>query len=212
MPKRNEKTGYRAIMFDYGGVVRSGSLKRHFAATIKDVSKSFGLDPKLAIKEILSGLRHFRANRISELEFWQRFSRKVKRPLPADVLRLWTKNYKLQPDPQMVALVRKFNRAGYKTAVLSNVIEPHYRLIQKSKGYRYFHYVFLSCRVGLQKPNKNFYQYALKKMGVKAREAVFIDDRQDNIETAKKLGIKTILATSKRKVVRELNKLLKQKK
>ncbi|GAA5978927.1 hypothetical protein JCM5350_004180 [Sporobolomyces pararoseus] len=49
-----------------------------------------------------------------------------------------------------------------------------------------------SCVEGLRKPDPKFFQLALDKLGVKADEAVFLDDIGHNLIAAKKLGIRTI--------------------
>ena len=42
------------------------------------------------------------------------------------------------------------------------------------------------------KPNKEIFEFALNKIKLKPEECLFIDDRYNNIITAKKLGINTI--------------------
>ena len=49
-----------------------------------------------------------------------------------------------------------------------------------------------SCDEGTAKPERRIYEIALERLGVKPREAVFIDDRVDFIEGAQKLGMYTI--------------------
>ena len=53
----------------------------------------------------------------------------------------------------------------------------------------------LSYEVGVMKPHARIYDEALKKAGVEAEECVFIDDIEENIQAAQKLGIKGILMT-----------------
>ncbi|GAA5830488.1 hypothetical protein JCM11251_002488 [Rhodosporidiobolus azoricus] len=49
-----------------------------------------------------------------------------------------------------------------------------------------------SCVEGMRKPDPRFFQLALERVGVKAEEAVFLDDIGHNLAAAAKLGIKTI--------------------
>jgi putative hydrolase of the HAD superfamily len=48
----------------------------------------------------------------------------------------------------------------------------------------------------MAKPQAEIFEYCLKKLDVKASEAIFIDDRGDNIEAALRLGIAGICAPS----------------
>jgi putative hydrolase of the HAD superfamily len=48
-----------------------------------------------------------------------------------------------------------------------------------------------SAYIGLCKPNVSYYRHLLKTFDINPKEAIFIDDRKVNLETAKKLKIKT---------------------
>ena len=55
----------------------------------------------------------------------------------------------------------------------------------------YFKKVWYSHELGLRKPGREIYEFALRDGGIVASETIFIDDTFDNIEAAKELGIKT---------------------
>ena len=52
-----------------------------------------------------------------------------------------------------------------------------------------FQDVLVSGEVGLIKPDPAIYHLALKRFGLAAEEALFVDDRQDNVDAAAALGI-----------------------
>lgn len=52
--------------------------------------------------------------------------------------------------------------------------------------------IFSAKAIGLEKTNKDSYQFILNEIGFEASEVLFIDDSQDNINTADAVGIKTI--------------------
>ena len=54
---------------------------------------------------------------------------------------------------------------------------------------------FSSCYVGLRKPGAAIYRRALDILGVPPERVLFIDDRQENVEGAESVGIKTIRFT-----------------
>ncbi|MFA9414177.1 HAD family hydrolase [Streptococcus sp. E29BA] len=57
----------------------------------------------------------------------------------------------------------------------------------------YFELVIASSDVGMKKPNKEIFQYALTKAGISAKQAIYIGDRIDNdIIPAKKIGMRVI--------------------
>ena len=51
----------------------------------------------------------------------------------------------------------------------------------------------LSFEVGFLKPHPKIYEEALNKAKIPAGECVFIDDLEDNIDGARKVGLDTIL-------------------
>ncbi|KAL3125718.1 hypothetical protein niasHT_009805 [Heterodera trifolii] len=55
-----------------------------------------------------------------------------------------------------------------------------------------FDFVIESCKIGARKPNANFYEMALLKMGLSAVECVFIDDLEENCKGAEAIGIRSI--------------------
>ena len=55
--------------------------------------------------------------------------------------------------------------------------------------------VVQSCLVGLRKPDKAIFDHTLEKLGVSAREAVFLDDLGGNLKTAREMGMATIMVS-----------------
>lgn len=78
-------------------------------------------------------------------------------------------------------------------ATLNNESLPlnEYR-IARFKLKQYFQVFCSSCYLGVTKPTKEIYETALHITHNKPEECVFIDDREQNAEAAKKLGIHAI--------------------
>ncbi len=57
------------------------------------------------------------------------------------------------------------------------------------------------------KPDIRIYELLLERYGLNYEDLIFIDDRKDNIEAAKTLGITGIHYTSPEKLRQGLNKL-----
>ena len=49
-----------------------------------------------------------------------------------------------------------------------------------------------SCKVGFVKPDKEIFEYMKKQLSCKPEEILFIDDREDVLEVARKFGWKTL--------------------
>lgn len=60
-------------------------------------------------------------------------------------------------------------------------------------GLRSLFSLFLSsCFLGMRKPNAAVYELALRVTQTQAGDAVIIDDREENLEPARRLGLHTV--------------------
>lgn len=85
----------------------------------------------------------------------------------------------------------------YPLILVSNTNESHATFISKRfTVFEYFHHRILSHEVGSLKPDVGIYRAAIQASG-KAPEALFFaDDREENIEAARALGIRAHLFRS----------------
>jgi glucose-1-phosphatase len=91
----------------------------------------------------------------------------------------------------------------------SNTNPPH--VAHFSKPYAdvlgHFREIFLSCAIGLRKPDAAAYDYVIKAIGVAAERIVFFDDLVENIEGARKRGLTAVHVTSPDDVAEALTAL-----
>ena len=106
-----------------------------------------------------------------------------------------------------VELMLRLRHSGYNAWVLSNwaaekfrQVRPMHPFLEKMDG------IVLSGEVGTVKPGERIFQVLLERVGQKAEDCVFIDDSPANIETAHKLGFKTILYHSTEQLEKELER------
>ena len=95
--------------------------------------------------------------------------------------------------PDTVALLRRLKKKGYPLYCLSNM---HFASIEYLEQTQTFWDVFqgrvISCRLNLCKPEAGIYEHLLQTYGLDAKDTLFIDDVQKNLDAAAKLGIKTL--------------------
>jgi putative hydrolase of the HAD superfamily len=91
----------------------------------------------------------------------------------------------------------------------SNTNRPH--VAHFSKPYAdvlgHFREIFLSCAIGLRKPDAAAYDHVIKAIGVPAQRIVFFDDLAENIEGARKQGLTAVHVTSPNDVADALTAL-----
>lgn len=93
---------------------------------------------------------------------------------------------------EMWQLAADVRAAGLRTAVLSNGIrEVVARLDAERPLPAHFDVVVISYEVGCAKPEPRIFEITLDRLGVPPEQALFVDDRAENIEGARRLGIDT---------------------
>jgi putative hydrolase of the HAD superfamily len=92
-------------------------------------------------------------------------------------------------------LIRKLH-GRYKLAILSNSPPGLSRWLADWKMLDLFDVVFCSGDEGMIKPDPAAFNETLERLGVAPGEAVFIDDTQEHVEAARKLGIHGIVFTT----------------
>jgi FMN phosphatase YigB (HAD superfamily) len=92
-----------------------------------------------------------------------------------------------------IKLLKQLQKAGYKTALISNTSVFTIEELKKTTLLDYFDNPVFSFNVGVIKPNKKIYLEALKKAKCKPKEALMIGDKLiDDVLPPRKLGINAI--------------------
>ncbi len=96
-------------------------------------------------------------------------------------------------NSSMVEWARQLGSSGFKVGLLSNM---HPDMVTHCRRHfpwlNDFDFVTFSGEVRLIKPDPAIYEYTLRGLGVTASEAIFLDDREVNIQAARALGITAI--------------------
>lgn len=99
-------------------------------------------------------------------------------------------------------------KGKYRLILLSNTDSVRFPYIKnKYPEILFFDDYVLSYEIGLMKPDPQIYLETLKINASKAAECVFIDDMEENIESAGALGIKTVLYKPDTDLEKELRSL-----
>ncbi len=92
----------------------------------------------------------------------------------------------------MEPLLARLAQAGHAMHVLSNY-PIWYRWIEERLAIsRYVPWSFVSCQLGLRKPDPAIYARAARQLGVPAEACLFIDDRKRNCEAARAVGMTAV--------------------
>lgn len=92
---------------------------------------------------------------------------------------------------ETVACLEGLAGLGYRLHALSNYPAEHVAFLYRRFSFmRHFDVVVLSGLVGATKPDERLYRYLLERIG--RRPCVFVDDRVENVEAARRCGIHAI--------------------
>jgi epoxide hydrolase-like predicted phosphatase len=194
----------QAIVFDFGGVM-TGEPNREAVITFicqsfcfsKEEFEKVNQEKRLAVKQ----------GKTDE-EFWISYAKNKGIQLPDN----WGLSFKsvmrdaIGINPEMYILVNQLKEQHISIALLSNIDERLSKLIRDFGLYEPFNPCLLSCEIDAEKPDLKAYELLLTQLNLPPKEVLFIDDRLENIESAKTMGFDAILFESEQQLRNELRK------
>ncbi len=195
---RRRRTGLalRAVIFDYGMVLSGPPAPKAHAALMRIT----GL-PAEKLDPLYWADRHaFDEGKLTGEAYWRDILHQAGLALsPSAVTELmdWDARMWMTLNPAMLAWQGALKASGFLTAILSNIGDSVQQAMEREiKWLTRFDVLVWSYQLRMAKPDPAIYRYTLEKLGTHPEETLFIDDRQENIETAKALGMKAQLFTT----------------
>ena len=175
----------KAIVFDYYGVIIEDSV------VSKWVIKNFS-DSEPRIKGLLEGSVKWDLGKLGYSDFNNIVSQHT--GIPANqVWHTFFENIKIYQDT--IELIQSLKK-NYKIILMTNSQKENSRQMLKQQNIEnLFDEIVISAEHGLAKPDPKFYELMLSIGQLDASQALFIDDRQKNVDAAANLGIKSFLFT-----------------
>ncbi len=98
----------------------------------------------------------------------------------------------IEPTRKTIVAMKK---AGLKVVALSNTNATHVETWQETYGelMALFDQVYLSNEMGMRKPEPRVYEHVLNQHECEASQAVYFDDKRENISAGSRVGIESIL-------------------
>jgi putative hydrolase of the HAD superfamily len=181
----------RAVIFDYGMVISNPA------------------DPAAHARMVaVSGLSHEELDRcywqnrhsydlgMKGRDFWQKVAsdagtaftpEQIDELIESDIL-MWT-----SLNEEMLAWVVALQEAGFRTAILSNMVWELMEYMRQEFGWlAHFQHHTWSCELGIGKPDPAIYLHTCKELDVLPSETLFLDDKLENITSAEKAGLLAI--------------------
>lgn len=170
-------------IFDMGGVVARNN------DVFPDVLSYLDLTREEFLTFAGENLEKLFNGKVSPDEFWAQFSRRYGREVKEE---LFGKFFHPSIDGEVIALIRQV-KARARVVCGTNTFDPHYDYHLSRGQYVIFDAVFASNKIGLSKPDPEFYRYILKNEGVNPENTFFVDDTEENVLSAERMGINATL-------------------
>ena len=152
-------------------------------------------------------LAQYEKGEISREQFLDHFLPRLRfRGDPEQFVRIWRSI--CRANQPMIDFARSLS-SRYDIYFLSNTGEMHVPYVyDRFPDLRCFKGDALSYRIGALKPERAFYERALRRLDLRAEECLFIDDRPENIEGAEACGLRSILYTRAEETIRAVTHAL----
>ncbi len=122
---------------------------------------------------------------------------------------IWANRDKLvKPYDYAVGMIEALKERGFRVYLLSNYPKNLFALHTEKGCFPFIDKVdgkIVSGVVKLVKPDREIYECLLKTYDLKAEECVFLDDRKENVEAARNIGMAGILFENYEQAWAELN-------
>ena len=173
------------IFFDIGKVI--------LPFDIRIATKAFEKECRVSSEEIVHRIfgnsldLDFEGGKISPEEFYHEVKKRVGLNVSYNhFASLW--NNIFSENKKVSELVRQLKRT-YPMAIISNTNILHFEFIYKNFPIiREIGQFILSYQVGVRKPDPEIYQMALARFRVPPQRALYVDDREDFVLVARRLG------------------------
>ena len=111
--------------------------------------------------------------------------------------------------PKSIEILETLKNKQYKCYVLSNWSLETFQGMENDYPFlKNFDGLIISGKEKMIKPNKEIYNLAKIRFNLTSSETVFIDDKIENIETAKELAFNTIHLTDPDNIINQINKYI----
>ncbi|HTS11186.1 MAG TPA: HAD family phosphatase [Candidatus Limnocylindrales bacterium] len=195
---------YEAVILDYGAVLCHGPLPHE----IERMARIFGV----AAAQFPALYAHERGSYdrgdLTTTEYWESVARKASvelTPETIEQLRRWDMEMWSRVNQPMKEWLAGLRGAGFQTALLSNMQHDMIEHVRASFAWLgdFDHQIF-SAEVRCIKPDEAIYRRCLEQLGVDAPSAIFVDDREENVAAARRLGIAAFQFSSVPQLRRDL--------
>ncbi len=179
----------KAVIFDFGGVLCFHPTDEKYGR----IAALLGIETNRLYELFWENRIDYDSGKLDAPAYWGRLARKAGKPLDEALLNtlldqevhLWD-NY----DWRVLDWARHLREEGVRTAILSNLTPVLGAALRAEPDFvQRFDHVTFSYELGIVKPQAAIYHDAVRGVGVAPDEALFLDDKLENVQGAIAAGL-----------------------
>jgi putative hydrolase of the HAD superfamily len=191
-----------AVIFDYGGVLCFHPTEEQIARA----AAICALDPAEFVRALWKNRIAYDAGQDPH-DYWTEVARIAGRtftdPLIAQMIGceidFWGRF-----DTRPLDRIHQLRASGARTGILSNLPRPLGAHLRQRNGFLdHFDHVTFSFELNVVKPQREIYEHAVQGLNIAPEQALFLDDRIENIEGARAAGLHAELYSTWEEFVKE---------
>jgi putative hydrolase of the HAD superfamily len=180
---------FEALILDYGEVLCHRPTPEHIAR----IAAVFGIPAEDFPTAYVRSRAPYDRGDVSPSEYWRHFASCAGvelKPGEIEQLRGWDVEMWSQINGAMTDWVSRVRASGIKTAILSNMQADMAKHARANFAWlKEFDAHIFSCEKRATKPDPAIYQACIAALNVEPSRALFVDDREENLEGARACGI-----------------------
>ena len=172
----------RLYIFDLGDVILLGNR------SLKSMAKELGLDELTFLEDYRNYETPLMTGFVSTSNYYKHLESNFGVQIKTE---FFLDNYYPLINKPVLNMIRKLNQEGHKCVIGSNTFECYKTWMEKYTPYLFsvFFSINLSNEINRSKPSPRFFTYIMEKENFDAKNVYFIDDREENVDTASALNI-----------------------
>jgi putative hydrolase of the HAD superfamily len=189
---------FKAVIFDFGNVIINIEFQRIYETFAKLTSKPIAYIEKRITEEQI--FRRYESGQFTDEEFRDIIRQTLSFPLSDKEVDTAWNAILLDIPTERIDLINNI-RKKYPVYLLSNTNNIHItasnNYLNDAHGIKnlnvLFDKLYLSYEMGMWKPDTEIYYEVLRSVNLEPNKVIFFDDNLQNIESAKAIGMQTIL-------------------
>ena len=184
----------KSVVFDFGNVIC-------FPVADEKIARA-AADCNLAVDEFLKAFWEDRLpydGGMSPQEYWRKVAAAASTEFDDALIEKMVQHeigFWNTFDSRVISWIDQLRESGYTVGILSNLPFPLADALRGTEGFlEHFDHVTFSCELGLFKPHGPIYEHSFQGLRVAPEAVLFIDDKQENVDGAKAVGMEAELFT-----------------